>query len=66
MRKKTVDIVPLMVLFLIKDKTQLYLCPKGKEGTYEIPEGTLSIEDDAFKRCSKMSDGTLWEGQTAL
>lgn len=32
-----------------KDKTQLYLCPKGKEGTYEIPEGTLSIEDDAFK-----------------
>lgn len=33
----------------------LCVCPEGKEGSITIPEGTHSINYDAFKNCDKLS-----------
>ena len=38
-----------------KNKTTLIVCPNGKEGVVEIPEGVTSICENAFLECSKIS-----------
>lgn len=34
-----------------KKKTKLIVCPKSKTGNYKIPEGVVSIENEAFSGC---------------
>lgn len=38
-----------------KEKTELILCPEGKEGEYVIPDGVSSIKNYAFKNCNKLN-----------
>ncbi|WP_232220024.1 leucine-rich repeat protein [Prevotella falsenii] len=37
-----------------KDMTTLLKCPDGKTGTYNIPEGTLKLSDEAFSNTEKL------------
>ncbi len=39
-----------------KDKTELILCPGGKNGNITIPSGVTTIRDDAFYYCKSISD----------
>ncbi|MBQ9742399.1 MAG: leucine-rich repeat protein [Ruminococcus sp.] len=38
-----------------KDKTKLCVCPAGKSGAVQIPDGTQYIETYAFEYCEKMT-----------
>jgi uncharacterized protein YgiM (DUF1202 family) len=53
------------VLFSRDGKT-LILYPAGKDGPYEIPPGTLSIDQDAFRNCDGLTSITVPDGVTAL
>lgn len=39
-----------------KDGTQLYLCPKSKEGVYRVPEGVQKITSSAFMGCTRLTE----------
>jgi len=38
-----------------KEKTALICCPKGKSGSYIVPNSVISIEDNAFTRCQGLT-----------
>ena len=42
-----------------KDKTSLMSCPRGKKGSYSIPEGVTSILMYAFWRCTNLTNITI-------
>ena len=42
-----------------KDMTELIYCPRGKEGSVEIPEGVTTIKKDAFYKCTYVSSISL-------
>ena len=42
-----------------KDMTALIACPAGKAGAFVIPNGVASIEDQAFRDCSKLTSITI-------
>ena len=42
-----------------KAMTTLKVCPVGKTGQYTVPEGTETIDENAFGRCSGLSAITL-------
>lgn len=48
------------VLFT-KDGTQLLVCPGGKEGAYNVPQGVTTIVASAFKGCSRLTEVQLPE-----
>lgn len=41
------------------DKTKLFLYPKGKSGSYEIPDTVQSIRTQAFQNCSGLTHVTI-------
>ena len=41
------------------DKTTLFLYPKGKSGSYEIPDTVQSIRTQAFQNCSGLTQVTI-------
>ena len=43
-------------VLLNKDKTEIIYCPKGKTGSYTIPDGVTSIGISAFNGCSALTD----------
>ena len=49
-----------------KDKTELILCPEGKEGSYVIPAGVKNIGDSAFYGCSQLTSVTIPDSVTAI
>ena len=51
---------------LDKDKTQLYCCPAGKEGSYNVPSTVTAIADDAFAYCGKITNVNLPEGLLSI
>ena len=53
------------VLFSRDGKT-LLIFPAGKHGTYEIPPGTLFIDERAFDGCDNLTGVTVPDGVTAL
>ena len=44
-----------------KEKTELFLYPKGRQGKYYIPDGVTSIRKDAFIGCGNLTDITIPE-----
>ena len=38
-----------------KEMTRLIFCPPGKSGAYTIPGGVLSVENNAFRGCAKIT-----------
>ncbi len=42
-----------------KDKTTLIYCPKGKTGTYTIPNSVTGISSSAFSSCSGLTSVTI-------
>jgi uncharacterized protein YgiM (DUF1202 family) len=53
------------VLFSRDGKT-LIRYPSGRDGAYEIPPGTLYIDQDAFRNCDGLTSVTVPDGVTAL
>ncbi|MBO4545498.1 MAG: leucine-rich repeat protein, partial [Verrucomicrobia bacterium] len=49
-----------------KDQTKLILCPAGKAGEFNIPNGTLSIEGSAFKSCIQLTVVTIPDTVTSI
>lgn len=49
-----------------KDISELCVFPKGRGGTYEIPEGTLNIDMGAFTNCDKLVSIKLPSSVTAI
>jgi hypothetical protein len=60
-----------------KDKTELLVCPKGRQGNYVIPDSVVKIRENAFKDCVGLTSVTIptsvgrisnytFEGCTAL
>ena len=42
-----------------KDKKTLFLCPKGKSGSYKIPSGVKTVADRAFDTCIHITGLTI-------
>lgn len=49
-----------------KDKTTLIYCPRGKTGSYTIPDGVTAIEDYAFYYCSGLTSVTIPSSVTSI
>lgn len=49
-----------------KDKTTLIYCPRGKTGSYTIPDGVTAIEDYAFYYCSGFTSVTIPSSVTSI
>lgn len=49
-----------------KNKTVLFRCPLTKEGAFEIPPSVVSIQNDAFKGCSRLSSIKLSPSITSI
>jgi len=49
-------------VLLNKNKTQVLYCPRGKQGTYTIPNSVTYIEESAFSGCDKLTSITIPEG----
>ncbi len=49
-----------------KDKTTLIYCPRGKTGSYTIPDGITAIEDYAFYYCSGLTSVTIPSSVTSI
>ncbi len=45
-----------------KDITTLIACPALKKGSYEVPDGVIRIEINAFQRCVNLNSVVLPEG----
>ena len=53
-------------VLLNKDKTTVILCPRGKKGTYTIPDSVTSIGDDAFEYCTGLTSITIPDSVTSI
>ena len=42
-----------------KEKTSIIAFPGGKEGSYQIPDSVISISDDVFNYCEKITSITI-------
>ena len=49
-------------VLLDKNQKKLIFCPRGKQGSYEIPSTVESIEQSAFNQCKKLTSVTAAEG----
>ena len=49
-----------------KDRTTLILCPRGRSGSYTIPDGVTEIGNGAFRDCVKLTSVTIPEGVTKI
>jgi hypothetical protein len=49
-----------------KNKTTLVAFPSGKAGTFSIPSSVTSINNEAFKGCSKLTAVTIPESVTSI
>ena len=49
-----------------KSKTELVQCPGGKNGVFSIPDSVISINNEAFASCSKLSGVTIPAGVTDI
>lgn len=49
-----------------KAMTKLLVCPVGKTGAYEVPEGTNEIAASAFSRCAALTSISLPETLTTI
>ena len=49
-----------------KNKTQLILCPGGKNGEYSVPDTVVSFGDSAFDSCIKLTSVTIGDGVTDI
>ncbi|MDR0370393.1 MAG: leucine-rich repeat domain-containing protein [Prevotellaceae bacterium] len=49
-----------------KDKTVLLQYLTGKNGAYEIPDGVITIGQNAFRSCGNLTAVTLPEGVTTI
>ena len=49
-----------------KEKTELIICPIGKEGSYTIPNSVTSIGDDAFRECDGLTSITIPNSVTSI
>ena len=49
-----------------KGKTELIICPRGKEGSYTIPNSVSSIGDDAFRDCDALTSITIPNSVTSI
>lgn len=53
-------------VLLNKDETQLLVCPKGKEGSYTIPDSVTSINSGAFNACNKLTSVAIPDNVTYI
>lgn len=49
-----------------KEQTELYVCPAGKTGVVNIPEGTELIEEYAFEYCEKVTEIVIPDTVTVI
>ena len=49
-----------------KDMTSLLACPRTRNGSFEVPEGTTTIDRCAFYSCTSLTDICLPEGITGI
>lgn len=49
-----------------KDKTELIMCPRGKSGTYEIPDSVNLIRMSAFQTCQELTGITIPDSVTTI
>ena len=49
-----------------KNKTTLVAFPSGKAGTFSIPSSVVSINNEAFKGCSKLTAVTIPDSVTSI
>ena len=49
-----------------KNKTELLFCPKGKTGSYTIPDSVINIRDMAFDSCSELTNLTIGNSITSI
>jgi len=49
-----------------KDKTNLFMYPRGKAGAFTIPSSVTSILDYAFRSCSNLTDITIPSSVTSI
>lgn len=51
---------------LNKSGTDLICCPRGKIGSYTIPDGVNTIRDMAFRGCENLTSVTIPEGVSSI
>ena len=49
-----------------KGRTSLILCPRGKSGTYTIPDGVSEIATGAFSNCANLTNISIPEGVATI
>lgn len=49
-----------------KTKTTLIRVPRGKVGNYTIPDGVITIEDDGFSGCDRLTSVTFSDSVTTI
>ncbi len=49
-----------------KDQSTLIACPGGKSGSYIIPQGVTTIEEEAFVGCRELTSIFIPEGVTSI
>lgn len=49
-----------------RDRGVLIFCPRGKQGSYSIPDGVTSVADSAFQYCSGLTEIEIPDSVTVI